>query len=234
MYQKATQRLMLLGLTMGSSVQGLSLRRNLCSSSSSSRPANHFLYGSCMRPHPEKEYKGGEDAMYAHDNVLAVMDGVGGWAEHGVDPAKYSKKLAKFVEQLWQSQAGRYIINPKSLIVDSARLNKEIGSSTCAILTLDESAPLLRASYIGDSGYVIYRLEEDELKEQYMYAEHTHGFNFPFQIGSQGDNPDTALEQSHEIQHNDIIVVGSDGLFDNLDGDQLKGIIKSHLKKQHG
>lgn len=87
---------MLLGLTMGSGM-GVTLRRNLCSSSSA-RQTNHFLYGSCMRPHPEKEYKGGEDAMYASDNILAVMDGVGGWAEHGVDPAKYSKRLAKYIE----------------------------------------------------------------------------------------------------------------------------------------
>jgi len=27
-----------------------------------------------------------------------VADGVGGWAESGIDPALYSKKLAKIVE----------------------------------------------------------------------------------------------------------------------------------------
>lgn len=74
--------------------------------------------------------------------------------------------------------------DPKALIVDSARLNKEIGSSTCVILTLDEQEPVLKASYIGDSGYVIYRLEREEPVEQFMYTEHTHGFNFPFQVGS--------------------------------------------------
>jgi protein phosphatase PTC7 len=59
-------------------------------------------------------------------------------------------------------------------------MNKEIGSTTCVILTLDEDEPILRTSYIGDSGYVIYRKERENLVEKYMYEEHTHGFNFPF------------------------------------------------------
>jgi protein phosphatase PTC7 len=33
-----------------------------------------------MIPHPDKVSKGGEDALYANDNILAVADGVGGWA----------------------------------------------------------------------------------------------------------------------------------------------------------
>jgi serine/threonine protein phosphatase PrpC len=30
--------------------------------------------------------------------VLIVADGVGGWADSGVDPALYSKKLVKIME----------------------------------------------------------------------------------------------------------------------------------------
>ena len=44
-------------------------------------------------PHPEKAHKGGEDAGFAGDTFLAVADGVGGWAESGVDPGLYSKRL---------------------------------------------------------------------------------------------------------------------------------------------
>jgi len=35
--------------------------------------------------------------MFADKQLLAVMDGVGGWAEHGIDPALYSKKLATII-----------------------------------------------------------------------------------------------------------------------------------------
>lgn len=71
---------MMLGLTFSSSLGGLQSRRNLCSMSSRGNE-NYFEYGSCMRPHPDKEYKGGEDAMYVNSQLVSVMDGVGGWAE---------------------------------------------------------------------------------------------------------------------------------------------------------
>lgn len=44
-------------------------------------------------PHMQKRHKGGEDAAVLTDRVLAVADGVGGWAENGVDPANYSRRL---------------------------------------------------------------------------------------------------------------------------------------------
>jgi len=35
--------------------------------------------------------KGGEDCVFALDELIVVADGVGGWASRGVDPGKYSK-----------------------------------------------------------------------------------------------------------------------------------------------
>lgn len=46
-----------------------------------------------INPHYAKRYKGGEDAACQSDHMLCVADGVGGWAESGVDPAIYSKRL---------------------------------------------------------------------------------------------------------------------------------------------
>ncbi len=39
----------------------------------------------------------GEDASCAKEDILAVADGVGGWARHGVDPSHYSKQLIQNV-----------------------------------------------------------------------------------------------------------------------------------------
>ena len=44
-------------------------------------------------PHMQKRHKGGEDAAVLTDRVISVADGVGGWAENGVDPANYSRRL---------------------------------------------------------------------------------------------------------------------------------------------
>jgi protein phosphatase PTC7 len=54
---------------------------------------NKFTSGICINPHYAKKHKGGEDAACINDNLICVADGVGGWAESGVDPAIYSKKL---------------------------------------------------------------------------------------------------------------------------------------------
>lgn len=56
---------------------------------------NFFNTGIFIEPHPEKKYKGGEDAAAYTERMLAVADGVGGWAESGVDPAEYSKGLCE-------------------------------------------------------------------------------------------------------------------------------------------
>ena len=48
-----------------------------------------------------------------------VADGVGGWADSGVDPALYSKKLAKLVEQLVTKDKLKYINDPKLLIKEA-------------------------------------------------------------------------------------------------------------------
>ena len=47
------------------------------------------------------------------------------------------------------------------MIVDSASDNEEKGSSVLVIVTLEEKLPILHASYIGDSGYMIFRFVEE-------------------------------------------------------------------------
>jgi protein phosphatase PTC7 len=44
-----------------------------------------------MIPHMDKAYRGGEDAFYISDSLLVVADGVGGWADSGVNPGLYSR-----------------------------------------------------------------------------------------------------------------------------------------------
>lgn len=53
-------------------------------------------------PHPDKAYKGGEDAFIISEDgmMVAVADGVGGWNDVGVDPALFSKELCHHVANL--------------------------------------------------------------------------------------------------------------------------------------
>ena len=51
----------------------------------------------------------------------------------------------------------RYIVKPTELLIDVVGMNKEIGSSTCVIVSLDKEEPRLYTSNIGDSGYILLR-----------------------------------------------------------------------------
>lgn len=97
-------------------------------------------YGSYMIPHPDKVAKGGEDACYASDNLIAVADGVGGWADHGIDPGLYSKKLIELMKEMFNNPLAQktYINSPQSLIGDAVKKNKEVGTTTICVLSLDE------------------------------------------------------------------------------------------------
>ena len=154
---------------------------------------NRFHVGVTMNPHPAKRDKGGEDAATVTPNVIAIADGVGGWAESGVDPAKYSRQLCKTIKALLAYDGGvRYMCNPKLLCVDAAKQVTEMGSSTCVIASLDPEAPILYTSNLGDSGYLLVRKDGSKLVSVFRSQEQTHGFNFPFQIGTGGDDPEKA------------------------------------------
>lgn len=47
-------------------------------------------------PHPNKAHYGGEDAFFVSEvggGAAGIADGVGGWAESGINPADYSKNF---------------------------------------------------------------------------------------------------------------------------------------------
>jgi len=56
-----------------------------------------FRYSASNIPHIEKKDRGGEDSFYASDSLLAVADGVGGWANRGIDAGRYSKSLVWYI-----------------------------------------------------------------------------------------------------------------------------------------
>jgi protein phosphatase PTC7 len=51
-------------------------------------------------PHPDKVWKGGEDALFVSKNVIVIADGVGGWIKHGIDSGEYARKLIAIIKEL--------------------------------------------------------------------------------------------------------------------------------------
>ena len=119
-----------------------------------------------MIPHPSKRHKGGEDAYVARADLLVVADGVGGWAEQGVDPGLFSKALVKDIEE-------EYVKNPdetlKNMLVEAVKRNPHKGSSTAVLAKLDRKEKgLMRTCNLGDSGYAIFREDESTEKKWKM------------------------------------------------------------------
>ena len=85
-----------------------------------------------------------------------MADGVGGWAESGIDPAIFSKRLCKNIDELVKKKED-YIVEPKRLIIDAVAENHETGSSTCVVVTLDKYKPVIYTANLGDSGYMLLR-----------------------------------------------------------------------------
>lgn len=108
-----------------------------------------LLSGSCYLPHPDKEETGGEDAHFicVNEQVIGVADGVGGWADVGVNAGLYAREL--------MSNSVVAILNEPKDSIDPARVltrahsaTKAKGSSTACIICLKEevySAPLCLA-----------------------------------------------------------------------------------------
>ena len=139
-----------------------------------------------MNPHPAKRAKGGEDAASVTENVIAVADGVGGWAESGVDPAKFSRALChnidkRLVDPNASTQTkNTYITDPQRLLIDAVEDTRETGSSTCVIASLDLDLPRVYTCNLGDSGYLWLRKSGFDLVSLYRSKEQTHSFNFPY------------------------------------------------------
>lgn len=194
----------------------------------------HFRFRSDVYviPHPAKRKKGGEDAFFVCNNgvALGVSDGVGGWADKGVDPSLYSKTLMREARACYEE---KHFTEPlASLKVAAAKANKLIGSATACIVSLDESEDhtFLKSANLGDSGFMLIR-DGDIIfrtKEQQFH------FNFPYQLGcTSRAQPCDAQLTSIEIEEGDKIIVGTDGLFDNLFDFEIVQML-NHSKTETG
>jgi protein phosphatase PTC7 len=191
-----------------------------------------FDVGVAQIPHPDKIDKGGEDTYYmAGDHKSAgVFDGVGGWNDQGVDPRAYSLALSKGAQKATDEHN---IVKPSKIMkfAWSSIDTSTAGSSTACIVSIDNRLKL-RSSCLGDSGFAVFSLTKDgkQLKQVYRSKEQQHSFNFPFQLGhSSEDTPWDAIEHVMDVKEGDVIVLGSDGLFDNVFDKEILRVLDTSL-----
>lgn len=90
-------------------------------------------------PHPDKEDTGGEDAHFicVNEQAIGVADGVGGWADLGVNSGLYSRELmSNSVTAVQEEPKGS--VDPARVLEKAHSSTKAKGSSTACIIALTE------------------------------------------------------------------------------------------------
>lgn len=181
-------------------------------------------------PHPDKVDKGGEDAWFVRvdgkngGGEMYVADGVGGFNEQGVDPGLYARVLVyeaarARAEMARNPLAGRP--DPKKVVAAAQEATKLPGASTMVVIECDGTK--IRAANLGDSGFRVVR------NGAVVFASpaQEHYFNCPYQLGYGPLSPedvDTASDAEvfeFDVKPGDLVVAGSDGLFDNAFDDEI-------------
>eukprot|EP01038_Epipyxis_sp_PR26KG_P007531 gene7531-10260_t len=141
-------------------------------------------------------------------------------------------------------------IHPLDAIIDAWNLTTNDcvnGSSTICIATLDKKLNQLSYSNVGDCGLMVVRhidsetagymrerqlprhLRKNDFRIAYLSQQQLKSFNLPYQLGFSNipeftgafETPSDADTASIPVMPGDIIVLATDGLYDNLDLDEI-------------
>lgn len=219
------------------------------SSGSSSGAITSFkVVGHCIAkdtslPLTGEGHRCGEDAWRierAKDGryLFGVADGVGGWRESGGDSSVVSNGLLDAIKDEFLKTTAA-----KSLIEISEKAFKSLvgkgiskGSTTLTLLSIQDQ--LVKVMNLGDSGALIIRPSQKEIIFRTKPGQ--QGFNTPHQIGfGFSGEPQGSIRMQATIHtpppllKGDIILLGTDGLFDNLyDQDILSHLLQGGTTQQ--
>ena len=171
-------------------------------------------------------------------DVIGVADGVGGWKLFGIDPSKFSRQLMQNCERLVES--GQFeATKPTSLLAKAynemkkSGKQKVFGSSTACVTMVCHDSGTMYTANMGDSGLFVVR----DGTLVHGTEEQTHCFNTPYQLslpppehmepGTLIDSPNDADVYKFQAQDGDIILLGTDGVFDNVDINVLLELINT-------
>ncbi|EAW15138.1 type 2C protein phosphatase PTC7 [Aspergillus clavatus NRRL 1] len=202
----------------------------------------------------KKRPDSGEDAFFvsrvgSRDSgavAFAIADGVGGWAESKVDPADFSHGLCRYMAEAavsWDSPIEK--LRAKGLLqagYDQVVADKSIraGGSTASV-GVGLADGRVELANLGDSGSVLLR----RAAVHHYSAPQTHGFNTPYQLSiipprmrAQAsifggafleDFPRDAAVTTLHMQHGDVLMLATDGVFDNLNNQDILKLVTSRM-----
>ncbi|CAO3681541.1 unnamed protein product [Rhizopus stolonifer] len=185
----------------------------------------------------------GEDAYFRRSDALGVADGVGGWMNtEGANSALYSSRIMHYANlemdrfentedpcffQYNDTDPLDILQRSYEQILQEARETNTLGSTTACIAVLRRDQ--LRVANIGDCGISIIR----NMDYIFQSEEQQHSFNYPYQLGLLSkDQPNDAQVFSINVEKGDIIIMATDGLYDNLFESDILNIVRKHIQIQ--
>lgn len=185
-------------------------------------PALGIRYGSCYVPLHD------HDAHFGHAEAGAfgVADGVGGYMRLRVDAGAFSRGLMANALAEASAAAPGAPACPRALLEAAHKrtaASGATGASTAVILSL--GGGVLRWAYIGDSSFAVLRGGRVVCRSKPQQ----HFFNAPFRLSADPEYcDDLAAARAGRMQarEGDVVVVGTDGLFDNVRDEQLERVVR--------
>lgn len=179
-----------------------------------------------------------------HTVAFAVADGVGGWEESRVDPGDFSHGLCSYMAESALASSGN-TLRAKDLMqmgYDQVLADQFIraGASTASVGIAGDDGRVELAN-LGDSGSVLLR----SAAVHHYSIPQTHGFNTPYQLSvipprmrAQAaifggayleDYPRDAAVTDLRMQHGDVLMLASDGVFDNLNNQDILKLVTRQM-----
>jgi protein phosphatase PTC7 len=203
-------------------------------------PLRFLSAGTCLA-HPEK--KRGEDAYFLSARALGVADGVGGWAELGIDPGDYARALMVEAQGAAEGALAAAGAPPSPLaVLQTAHAAVRLPGSSTACLLVAGARGELHHINVGDSGVQLWRysrpmgapmpLSLPEAGRLWSCAATarmtTHEFNHPGQLAADAaysDRPASGEQATWGARGGELLLLATDGVWDNLSEQAIRGIL---------
>lgn len=184
----------------------------------------------------------GEDSFLVAENLKKVAFGVADGV--GVNTKKFSTALMRHSTELIKSNAK--IFNTADLIKlaffrlveESITTTKDVeGASTVCAVPFDKETGQVEYGNLGDSGFMLLSPNENGnylIKQKSKILQNT--FNFPYQCALEYDG--SFKDDGHKIElvgsittkPNDVILVMTDGVMDNVYQSEIENLVTDTIK----
>lgn len=183
-----------------------------------------FLSASTSLLNPGRTPQKGDDFCFEHPKALGVFDGYAPWLLPVPNPSAFARMLCEMVRDRIVTEN----CIPKEAISFAASQIAVPGSSAACVVTLDGS--ILRGTSIGDAGFIVLRGRHAIFKS----GDLDHGMHLHLRIER---GVDESLVDPTEVgewtriclEAGDILVMGTDGLWDNLYPSEVMEVISQYF-----